>query len=285
MPATDSSRALDILKADFPSQAGDTDQIVVQTKSGTLRTPATQAAVTAMLARVAQLPHVRAVTSPYGAGGQISRDGTIGLATVNLDALAQNVPKAAVSNLVSTAQSVDSSVLNVQLSGNAIETNQQNGQSTSELLGIIFALIILFFAFRRSLLCALLPLISPWWPSGSARPSSACSPMSSSSRSSAPILAVLVALGVGIDYALFIVTRHRNGLLAGRTPEDAAVAALNTSGRAVFFAGITVCIALLGMFALQVSFLYGVALSAALVGADHAGVADPAAGHAGFLRA
>ena len=80
-----------------------------------------------------------------------------------------------------------------------------------------------------------------------------------------PILATLVALGVGIDYALFIVSRHRNGLLAGRTPEDAAVIALNTSGRAVFFAGLTICIALLGMFALQVSFLYGVALSATFV--------------------
>jgi putative drug exporter of the RND superfamily len=81
----------------------------------------------------------------------------------------------------------------------------------------------------------------------------------------APIVAVLVGLGVGIDYALFILTRHRNELKAGRSPEEAAVLALDTAGRAVFFAGITVCIALLGMFALGVSFLYGVAVSAALV--------------------
>jgi RND superfamily putative drug exporter len=70
---------------------------------------------------------------------------------------------------------------------------------------------------------------------------------------------------VGIDYALFIVTRHRKGLLQGLSVEESAVAALNTSGRAVFVAGITVCIALLGMFILEVAFLYGVALSAALV--------------------
>ena len=80
----------------------------------------------------------------------------------------------------------------------------------------------------------------------------------------APQLATLVGLGVGIDYALFIVTRHRKGILRGRTPEEAAVTALNTSGRAVLFAGGTVCIALLGMFTLRLTFLNGVAVAAAL---------------------
>jgi RND superfamily putative drug exporter len=80
----------------------------------------------------------------------------------------------------------------------------------------------------------------------------------------ATILGVLIGLGVGVDYALFIVTRHRTGLQGGRSVEDAAANAVNTAGRAVFFAGLTVCIALLGQFALGVSFLYGVAVSAAI---------------------
>jgi RND superfamily putative drug exporter len=80
-----------------------------------------------------------------------------------------------------------------------------------------------------------------------------------------PYVAVIVSLGVGVDYALFIVSRHRNGLLAGQTPEDAAVTALNTSGRAVLLAGLTVCVALLGLFALQISSLYGVAVGVSLV--------------------
>ena len=80
----------------------------------------------------------------------------------------------------------------------------------------------------------------------------------------ATILGVLIGLGVGVDYALFIVTRHRTGLEGGRSTEDAAANAVNTAGRAVFFAGITVCIALLGQFALGVTFLYGVAVSAAI---------------------
>jgi putative drug exporter of the RND superfamily len=265
LPATDSSRALDILKADFPAQAGDSEQLVVQAKEGTLRTPAVEAEVNALLSEVGRLPHVRAVTSPFGPGGEISKDGTIGLSTVNLDALAQNVPKESVSKLISTVESARSELLNVQIGGNAIQNGQQNRQSTSELLGILFALIILFFAFRRSLLCAFLPLISALMAIGVGTSIIGVLTHVLAVPQFGPILATLVALGVGIDYALFIVSRHRSGLLAGRTPEDAAVTALNTSGRAVFFAGLTICIALLGMFALQVSFLYGVALSATFV--------------------
>ncbi len=79
-----------------------------------------------------------------------------------------------------------------------------------------------------------------------------------------PELVLLIGLGVGVDYALFIVTRHRQGLIAGRDVESSIVNAVNTSGRAVLFAGIIVCIALLGMFALGVSFLYGLAIAAAI---------------------
>jgi RND superfamily putative drug exporter len=265
LPATDSSRALDVLKTNFPAQSGDTEQVVIQAKNGTLNDPATKAEVTAMLDKVAQLPHVRAVTSPYELGGQISKDGSIGLATVYLDAMAQNVPKGAVTALINTAQSVNGATLNVQLGGNAIENNEQSGQSSSEALGVIFALIILFFAFRRSFLCALLPLLSALMAIGVGTSIVGLFTHVFAVPEFGPILATLVGLGVGVDYALFIVSRHRTGLLGGRTPEDAAVTALNTSGRAVFFAGIIISIALLGMFALQVSFLYGVALSATFV--------------------
>jgi RND superfamily putative drug exporter len=264
LPGTDSAQALNVLKADFTAQAGDSDQIVVQAEQGTLHSPAVKAAVTSMLARVAQLPHVRSVISPYESRGQISRDGTIGFATVNLDAQAQDVPKAAVTKLISTAQSADSSLLNVQLGGMAVEGAQPNGQSTSLLLGIVLALAVLFFAFRRSLLGALLPLISALVAIGVATSIISILTHGISIAAFAPEVATLVALGVGVDYALFIVSRHRSGLLAGQTIEDAAITALNTSGRAVLLAGITVCVALLGLFALQVSFLYGVAVSVAL---------------------
>jgi RND superfamily putative drug exporter len=80
-----------------------------------------------------------------------------------------------------------------------------------------------------------------------------------------PLVAVIVALGVGVDYALFVISRHRNGLLAGQSPKDAAVTALNTSGRAVLLAGLTVCAALLGLLVLPDPSLQGVAVTISLV--------------------
>jgi RND superfamily putative drug exporter len=209
---------------------------------------------------------VVSVTSPYAAGGQISKDGTIGLATVNLDAQAQNIPNSAVSTLISTAKSADSSLLNVQLSGAAIENVAGDSASyNSVYLGIVLALVVLFFAFRRSVLAALLPLISALVAIGAGYSLITILTHGIAIASWVPYVAIIVSLGVGVDYALFVVSRHRNGLLAGQTPEDAAVTALNTSGRAVLLAGLTVCVALLGLFALQVSSLYGVAVSVSLV--------------------
>jgi putative drug exporter of the RND superfamily len=266
LPGTDSAKALQVLTTHFPAQAGDSDQIVVQARHGTLRSPAAKTAVTSMLARVARLRDVRSVTSVYGAGGQISRDGTIGLATVNLNAQAQNIPNSAVNKLISTAKSADSPLLNVQLGGAAIENIASGGTDyTSVLLGIVLALVVLFFAFRRSVFGALLPVISALVgiAAGSYIVNSLTHVISIAGW--VPEVAFLVALGVGVDYALFVVSRHRNGLLAGQTPEDAAVTALNTSGRAVLLAGLTVCVALLGLFALPDPTLPGVAVNVSLV--------------------
>jgi RND superfamily putative drug exporter len=266
LSGTDSAKAQQALTRDFPAQAGDSDQIVVQARHGTLRSPATETAVTSMLARVARLPDVRSVTSPYGPGGQISRDGTIGLAPVNLSVQATKVPNSAVTRLISTARSADRSLLNDQLGGAAIENVAPGGGvSTSVVLGIVLALVVLFFAFRRSVFGALLPLISALVAIGAGFSIVELLTHAVAIASWVPTVAILVSLGVGVDYALFVVSRHRNGLLAGQTSEDAAVTALNTSGRAVLLAGLTVCAAMLGLFALPDPSLYGVAVTVSLV--------------------
>ena len=266
LPGTDSTKAQQVLTTHFPAQAGDSEQIVVQARQGTLRSAAAEAAVASMLARVDRLPHVSSVTSPYGLGGQISRDGTIGLATVNLDAQADTVPSSAVTKLISTAQSADSSLLNVQLGGAAIvNIESPSADYTSVLLGIVLALVVLFFAFRRSVYGALLPLISALVAIGVGTSIVSVLTHAVSIANWVPIVAVIVALGVGVDYALFVVSRHRNGLLAGQSPEDAAVTTLNTSGRAVLLAGLTVCAALLGLLVLPDPSLQGVAVTISLV--------------------
>ena len=264
-PSTDSSRALAIVQANFPSQSGDSDQIVVQAKTATLTSSQVVAAVNGMLDRVGRLSFVTSVTSPYHSG-LISKDGTIGLATVQLNALPQNISTAEAKQLIHTAQAVNPHLINVQLGGAAVEYGEnQGGGSTDFLVGALLALVVLFFAFRRSLLSALLPLISAVVAIGIGTSLIGILSHAFSVPQFATQLAELIALGVGIDYALFIVNRYRRELLAGRSPEEAVMLALNTSGRAVSVAGLTVCIALLGMFALALTFLYGVSLGAAFV--------------------
>ena len=264
-PSTDSSKALAVEQSNFPARSGDSEQIVVQAKSGTLTDPDNQAAVQSMLSKVSDLKFVTEVASPYTTH-LISKDGTIGLATVQLDAQAQNVPTSQAQKLVKTAQDVNPHVLNVQLGGAAVqESENQGGGNADFLVGVVLALVILFFAFRRSFLAALLPLLTAVIAIGIGTSVIGLLSHAFSVPQFATALAELIALGVGVDYSLFIVNRHRRELLAGHSHEEAAVRALNTSGRAVFVAGLTVCIALLGMFALALTFLYGVSLGAAFV--------------------
>jgi RND superfamily putative drug exporter len=263
-PSTDSSQALSVVQANFPSQSGDSDQIVVQARTGTLASPRAAAAIQAMLTRVGRLPFVTSVASPYSSG-LISKDRTIGLANVQLDAQAQDITDSQATRLIQVAQAVNPHLLNVQLDGNAVENGESQGGSLGFLVGALLALVVLFFAFRRSLLSALLPLLSAVVAIGIGTSLIAILSHLFSIPQFATQLAELISLGVGVDYALFIVSRHRRELLAGHSPQEAAVRALNTSGRAVLIAGLTVCVALLGMFALGLTILYGVALGAALV--------------------
>src|SRR5258708_6303334 len=130
-------------------------------------------------------------------------------------------------------------------------------------MGVIGAGVVLFMVFG-SRLARLLPLVTAIAGVGGGLMAIAPLTHAMNVVSIAPILGALIGLGVGIDYALFIVTRHRRGLQSGFPPEQAAVTAIDTSGRAVLFAGSTVCIALLGILVLGVSFLDGLAVASAL---------------------
>ncbi len=263
LPNSPSAHALAILQHDFPSASGDADQIVFEAVTGSITSAAVRSEVQAMLAKVGRLPDVASVTSPYGPYGasQISQDGRIAFATVNFDAQAQNLPSDAVNAVIHTAQAARGPNLKVALTGQAIENVQPQKSSNSTALGVILALIVLVLAFG-ALFAAITPIVTALIAIGIGYDITGLLSHVLTIVSFAPILGVLIGLGVGIDYALFIVTRHRSGVRAGRSIEDAAVNALNTAGRAVFFAGLTVAVALLGQFALGVSFLNGAAVAA-----------------------
>ncbi len=264
LPHTESQRAYDLLKQDFPGQSGDSDQIVLRAKQGRIDAPATQAQVEAMLARVARLPHVSHVTSPFGDGGTaISKDGTIAFATVSLDQRANVVPRADVQKLIDTAKGVSSPTLQVELGGQAIEQAQQQSFGTASGIGLLAAIVVLLLTFG-SLIAMGMPILTAVLGLGTAFGLIGLLTHVLDVPSVSTELAAMVGLGVGIDYALFIVTRFREAYRNGASVEDSVVTAMDTAGRAVLFAGVTVIIAVLGMCLLGVSFLYGMSIATAL---------------------
>ena len=265
LPKTESSDAINLLEAASPKVSGDVDQIVF-TASGSagVRNPAVVDRINSMLAREAKVPHVSNIVSPYGPQGatHVSKDGKVAFATVTFDRQAQNLSTTIAKDLVNTAKSADTTGLQVAVSGQLAEEAVRPSIGGTG-IGVLLAAVVLLLVFG-SVFAMALPLISALASLGTAVGLIGLLSHVMKMPEFSTTLVLLIGLGVGIDYALFIVTRHRQGLIAGRDVESSIVTAVNTSGRAVLFAGIIVCIALLGMFALGVSFLYGLAVAAAL---------------------
>ena len=265
LPGTGSTAAQQLLAKAVPAQAGDSDTIVWQVSHGTVRDATVTARMNRVLAQIATIPEVAAVISPYGPHGalQISRDGRTAYATVDFAKQANNLAKADITRVIDAAKAARAPGLNVQLGGQAIEQTEQTPLGVSSAVGVLAAAVVLFIAFG-SLLGMLLPIVTAIAGAGGGLMAIAMLTHTMNVTSIAPILGALIGLGVGIDYALFIVTRHRRGLQSGLTPGQAAVQAIDTSGRAVLLAGITVCIALLGILVLGMGFLNGMAVACAL---------------------
>jgi RND superfamily putative drug exporter len=266
LPGTESTKALDLLQVALPKQSGDSDQIVWHVKSGSVNDPTVRSHMEALLAKVAAARSVVGVRSPYGPAGaaQISRDGRTAYATVLFDKLAQSLPKADVKHVISLVEGSHTPNLEVEVGGQAIEQATQMPTSNSEAIGLVAAAIIILLAFG-SLLGMALPLLAAGVALGTALSAIGLLSHGMTLAVFAPTLGALIGLGVGIDYALFIVTRYRDGLKAGLSPEEATVRSLDTAGRAVLFAGATVCVALLGLFVLRLSFLDGLAIASAMI--------------------
>ncbi|HWM99132.1 MAG TPA: efflux RND transporter permease subunit, partial [Streptosporangiaceae bacterium] len=264
LSGTPSAAAASLLQRAVPGQSGDTEQIVFETKTGTVMAPAVRKQIQTMLGRVSHLRYVSGVTSPYSPPGarQISASKRIAFATVNFTKDNNSIPAAEATQLVNLARAPNSPALQVDVVG-AIAASTNPTSSSSTLIGIIAALVILLLFFS-AVLPALLPLLS----TGIALTAGlAVVGMLSNSVSMASFtfqLCTLIGLGVGIDYSLFILTRTRNGLRRGLSVEEAITAAAATAGRAVLFAGMTVCIALLGILTVGVSTLSGAAIGASI---------------------
>jgi RND superfamily putative drug exporter len=266
LPGTGSTTALTLLGKAFPGHAGDQDTIIWRAAGpGGAGAPAVRARITAMLGKVAAAPAVASVISPYSAGGaaQVSRNGQIAYATVVFDTQPDNLTAPDVTRVIGLAEAARARGVEVEIGGGAVENALRPSVGISAAVGVVAAAVVLFIAFG-SLLAMLLPLIIAVAALVSGLMTDELVSHAVSIPSAGPTLGILIGLGVGIDYALFIVTRHRAGLRAGLPAADAAARALNTSGRAVLFAGTTVCIALLGMLVLRIGYVSGLGIAAAI---------------------
>ena len=261
---SDSSSAFNLLKSKFPSRAGDTADVVFTSPAG-VESPQVRSAMDNLFAEIGpgRVAHVVALDSPYSSPGRISADGTIAFATVTFDKQAGDMPTKTAQPLIDAAKRVHQPGLRIELDGPVVAEAVQTPPGASEGIGILAAMIILFVAFG-SLLAMSLPIIAAIAGVGIGTVFVSLLSHAMTVPTFAPYVAIMIGLGVGIDYALFIVVRYRNGLHEGLDPEAANIAALATAGRAVLFAGSTVIVSLFGMFLMGVNFIYGLSVGAIL---------------------
>ena len=258
LPQSEANDVQKLLEANSPNKAGLSGEIVFSSPNG-VNSDDVVAALTPFFDNVESLPGVT-VTSPFSetSQGQINQAGTTGFASIDVSLRSQSEAIALSTQIQDMGKAVNIDGLKMEYGGNIFAGFEL---PASELYGLLAAMVILVLAFG-SVLAMGLPigtaLIGLGVGSSLAIILSHVVPMPDFTTS----LVAMIGLGVGIDYALFIVTRYREGLAEGLTVEEAVVDAVDTSGRAVIFAGITVIISLLGLFVMGLAFARGLAIGA-----------------------
>jgi RND superfamily putative drug exporter len=264
LPGTESQRAYDLLKERFPAQSGDTASVVFAVKDGRVLDAANRPTIDAALKEIKKSPAVLEVGDPYAKGNPVSQDGKITFSTIQFKKGGGDVDVKQVKTMAENTLKLDGQDgVQVALGGDVIHwsTAQQGG--AGEIFGILVAALVLFLtlgvvAMGLPLLNALFAMVVSLGLMG------VIGTRIIDVTDWTPQLAAMIGIGVGIDYALLILNRFRLERGAGRDTREATLIALDTSGRAVLFAGIVVVIAMLGMMLLGISFLYGPAIGAAL---------------------
>ncbi len=256
LPQSESNDVRELLTASNPDRAGFSGQIVFTSKSGVV-TDATQSAMTDMFARVSEIAGVL-VSSPYDAPGKINPSGTTAFAAIDVTMRSQ-------AELIKLGNAIQDIGSTVSIAGLQIEYGGEIfagfEMPASEVYGLLAAVVILVLAFG-SVLAMGLPIGTALLGLGAGTSLVTIMSHIVGMPDFTTSLVAMIGLGVGIDYALFIVTRYREGLENGLSVEDAVVDAVDTSGRAVIFAGITVIISLLGLFLMGLAFARGLAIGA-----------------------
>jgi RND superfamily putative drug exporter len=259
---TPSQRALNILQSRFPSEAGGSAQVVFQ-GAQPLTDPSNRRTIEALAQRLRAERDVASVASPFAPGGsyQISRDGRIGYLTVDFTTTSDRLPSSAVDNVIDTTKAAAGPGLKVALGGMPIASVVSAKPGPAEGIGVTAAILIMLIAFG-SVVAMGLPIVVALVGLAIGIALEELGTHLLVIPGFSPELAAMMGLGVGIDYALLIVTRYRQYLGEGLDPEPAVVTALSTSGRAVLIAGGTVVVSLLGLFLVGQPYMIGLSAGA-----------------------
>jgi putative drug exporter of the RND superfamily len=266
IPGTESQEAIDLLSKRFPSQAGSTAQVVFVAKTpGGITSEKGKAAMTASLARMAKTPQVISVGDPI-AEQAVSQKGDVAFTEVRYAVTSDKVTDAAVVALKRAAEPARDAGMRVEFRGDVISahSNAENeGSHLGELIGIGVAIIVLLLAFG-SVLAALTPIVNGLVGIGITIMMLNIAARFFNVNQFGPTLAIMIGLAVGIDYSLFIVSRHRLNLRGGMEVNESIARATATAGSAVLFAGLTVVIAISGLAVVGIPLLTSMGLSSAL---------------------
>ncbi|MFC7494296.1 MULTISPECIES: MMPL family transporter [unclassified Nocardioides] len=260
LAGSDSERAQVLLEERFPARSG--DQLDVVVRGDDVNTPEVRAAVTDLLDELAGMPHVAEVADPYASPGAIAPDGRTLLARVSLDVVNPNdIPVEDTERLMDAVAAAETDGLETAITGGAVQIAEMPAPGVTEAIGLAAAAVILLLVFG-SVVAAGLPLGTAI--AGLAVSSSLVGLVAAflDVPDFAEILGSMIGIAVGIDYALLMVTRFREWRAVGLDPEEATVATLDTAGRAVVVAGLTVMISMAGLFAMGMSIMNGTAVVA-----------------------
>jgi RND superfamily putative drug exporter len=264
IPGTESQNAIDTLAAVFPSTAGASAELIVQVPAGQKVTEAPyKSTIAELVTKAAAVPGVDSASSPFGkyASDAVSSNKRAAIIAVQFKDQESNVKPSSLTDLEKLSPIAKAADMKIGYGGTVFQDNSFS-ISPTEGIGVIFAGIVLFIAFG-SLLAAGMPLLTALVGIGVTIGGVLAASKFTVIGSSTPLLALMIGLAVGIDYGLFILSRHRTQLGRGMTPDESAATAVATSGSAVVFAGGTVMIALLGLLVVGIPFLSAMGVAAA----------------------
>ena len=264
LPGTESQKAYDVLADHAPTRNGIVDQFVYVARDGTLRAGAAGSAMANSLAKLKADADVVDVSDPRR-NGQLTKDGRTGVAMVTYESGAEDFDVARFKRVEKEGFSARGPALQIEHGGQGAEVVRQAASqgSTTELFGLLAAALVLMITFG-SVIAAGVPLLNAMLALGTTLGLVPVISQVVDTPDFAPQLAALIGIGVGIDYALIVVTRYRAEHARGLSRDDALLLSIDTAGRTVFFAGLTVIIALLGLLLLGLSFMQGASLASAL---------------------